>query len=342
MQPDTSLLWKKGLLAAVIMLSLFTACKKDKGPSLGVDLVSVTTETPANVRLLFKVDAGDQDVPQSLQMGDIEIFEDNVLLTSLESQAQIQDEPEEFLFSTLLLLDFSGSVLNDDDLNQVKDAVGSFIELVMPDSTQPGYKVKEMAIYWFNGKADIHPLVDYTFNKDTLLAGIYSVTDSLSNDFSTNLNGAIIEGVTNLSAKMQDGESDFNQSNIANLVIFTDGIDLAGRETEEGALTAVELLTNQYLVSVIGLGEDIDEGFLKDIGRDGHYFAKTSSDLNPSFIDMATQVNRDYQSFYALEYCSPKRLGEHVIQIRAYLENKAGRFDTEFAADGFDGGCVIE
>ena len=342
MLPIEMLLKRHSLLLLVLVLIGLSACKKDSGSGMEVEMVTVTTNEPANVRLLFRVDSGSEDPMSNLNINDVEIYENNTLLTSLESQAQIQDEPGEYVFSTMLLLDFSGSVLNDEDLDQLKDAVASFIELVMPDTTEAGFRVKEMGIYWFNGEEEIHPLVDYTFYKDTLLTGVSTIIDTMSTDFSTNLNGAVVGGVTNLVTKISDGESDLSQSNIVNMVLFTDGIDLAGRLTEEEALAEIELLTNQYQLYSIGLGNDIDQDFLQKIGRNGYEFVETSAGLNTGFINMAQLVNHDYQSFYALEYCSPKRSGQHVIQIRTYMDDKVGRFDADLVADGFAGGCVIE
>lgn len=335
-------LFRLFLIGLVATTGLLSGCKKSSGGSISVEMVSVTTSEPANVRLLFQIDTGNQEVIPPFAMSDIEIYEDNILLTSLESQAQIQDEPGEYVFSTLLLLDFSGSVLNDQDLDQLKDALSVFIDLVMPDTLETGFKVKEMGIYWFNGEEELHPLVDYTFYKDTLLTGISSIVDTMSTDFSTNLNGAVMQGVSLLETKLTDAEAEFSQSNILNMVLFTDGIDLAGRQTEEEALTVIDPLTNQYLLYTIGLGEDIDAGFLERVGRNGYEFAATSSEMNTAFLNTARQINRDYSSFVAVEYCSPKRSGTHIIQLRAYMEDKVGRFDADLDADGFAGGCVIE
>ncbi len=307
-------------------------------------MVTVTVEEPANVRLLFNLDLESAEGALPLTIDEIEIYENGALLSSLESQAQIQNEPGEFLFSTLLLLDLSGSVLNDeDDLNQVKDATRSFVELVMPaDTTDPEYGVRELGIYWFDGEEEIHVLEDYSFSRDSLLMSIDSIRVDMSTDRSTNLNGAVIEGVLNMQDKITGNQDNLSLSTVSTLVLFTDGIDLAGRQTEEGAFNAIDMLTNQYQLYTIGLGEDIDKKYLRDIGKNGYEFPETANDLNVSFINIAEQVNVKASSFYALEYCSPKRSGNHMIQVRTYMDEKVGRFDTEFAADGFIGGCVID
>ncbi|MDZ7693771.1 MAG: hypothetical protein U5K69_22075 [Balneolaceae bacterium] len=39
--------------------------------------------------------------------------------------------------------------------------------------------------------------------------------------------------------------------------------------------------------------------------------------------------------------CSPKRTGQHSLELRAVYEDMFGSFTTGFSADGFTGGCTI-
>ena len=131
-------------------------------------------------------------------------------------------------------------------------------------------------------------------------------------------------------------------STAGSMVIFTDGTDQAGRVSQNAANNAVRSLSSQFSVFTIGLGDEIDEDVLKEYGRDGFELAVNSYDLNQAFQDVGKLVESASGSFYVLEYCSPKRLGEHRIQLRAIYEDRVGSFSTEFSAEGFSGGCVIE
>ncbi|MFV1885146.1 MAG: hypothetical protein ACMZ7B_11710 [Balneola sp.] len=89
------------------------------------------------------------------------------------------------------------------------------------------------------------------------------------------------------------------------------------------------------------MGDEIDEDILKSFGRDGFELAENSFDLNSVFLSTAQRVESESKSFYVLEYCTPKRSGEHTIELRANYENRFGSFKTKFTADGFTGGCTI-
>ena len=81
---------------------------------------------------------------------------------------------------------------------------------------------------------------------------------------------------------------------------------------------------------------------LNNFGRDGFELAENSFDLNATFLAVAQKVESESKSFYVLEYCTPKRSGEHTIELRGNYEDSFGSFKTKFIADGFIGGCTID
>ena len=333
----------KTIIASLILTLTLISCGKDNDVSnIEMELIEAKTELPAKVRLFFKAELGDDHIGTTLQPGDFEIYEDGSRISDLESQAQIQNEPGEFLFSSILLLDLSGSVLNDAELPRVKSAAISFIESVMPISTSPAYGSKEMAVYWFDGEEEIHSLVDFTHNTTTLVDGINSISQSISADNSTNLNGAVVQGVSVIQARVTETKINPNISTAGSLIIFTDGTDQAGRVPASQATATVSAASNEYSIFTIGLGAEIDESALSRFGRDGFELAENSFDLNGTFLLVAQKLESEANSFYVLEYCSPKRSGDHSIQLRAIYNDLLGSFRTDFNADDFVGGCVID
>jgi hypothetical protein len=322
---------------------LFAGCGKDSGGNgIEMELIETNTELPAKIRLFFRVDLGENELFTTLSQSDFEIYEDNSLISTLESQAQIQNESGDYLYSSVLLLDLSASVLQSTELPRVKDAAVSFVENVMPDTDEEGYGSREMAVFWFDGEADIHVLEPFNTNRDDIISAIYGVDENISIDASTNLNGAVIQGLTVLEARLSEMTLDPNLSTAGSMVIFTDGTDQAGREPASAALSAIRSLNSQYSVFTIGLGDEIDETMLRNFGPDGFELAPNSFGLNAAFLEVAKRVESAAGSFYVLEYCSPKRSGEHTIKLRALFENRVGTFSTKFRADGFTGGCVIQ
>ncbi|MFV1885155.1 MAG: VWA domain-containing protein, partial [Balneola sp.] len=307
-----------------------------------VELIESKAEMPAKVRLFFKIDLGEDHLFTSLEPNDFEIYEDGSLISRLESQAQIQREEGEFLFASVLLLDLSGSVLNDSELPNVKSAANSFIASVMPLENNELYGSQEMAIYWFDGEEDIHELIGFTANRDSLAASIDAINQSISNDNSTNLNGAVVQGLSIMNSRLTEARQNPDISAAGALVIFTDGTDQASRVSTRDAQNAVRNAGKDNAVFTIGLGDEIDEDILKSFGRDGFELAENSFDLNSVFLSTAQRVESESKSFYVLEYCTPKRSGEHTIELRANYENRFGSFKTKFTADGFTGGCTID
>lgn len=333
----------KPTLLLVVLVMFFSACGKDNDSNrFDVELIEAKAEMPAKVRLFFKVDLGDEHLFTSLEPTDFEIFEDGSLISRLESQAQIQREEGEFLFSSVLLLDLSGSVLNDTELPKVKSAAISFVESVMPLSDDNLYGSKEMAVYWFDGEEEIHSLVSFTPDRAELVDGISSIAEDISNDNSTNLNGSVIQGLSVINARLNVTKLNPDISTAGSLVIFTDGTDQAGRVSTSAAQKAVREAGNDNSIFTIGLGDEIDEGILNTFGREGFELAENSIDLNASFLSVAQKVESESNSFYVLEYCTPKRSGSHTIELRAMYENQFGSFTTKFTADGFIGGCSID
>ena len=332
------------LLLTIFAFSLLIpGCGRNDGPpNIELELIEATTELPAKVRLFFRVDLGEEDLFAVLQQEDFEIYEDNSLISSLESKAQIQNEPGAYLFSSVLLLDLSGSVLNGTNLPRVKDAAESFIESVMPGQGEDAYGSREMAVYWFDGEEEIHSLIGFSVNKTDIIAAIRAVTEDISEDNSTNLNGAVVQGLGTLEARLGQVSLDPDLSTAGSMVIFTDGTDQAGRVDDRTAKDAVKSMSSQYSIFTIGLGAEIDERTLEEFGRNGFEPAENSIDLNTAFLEVAKRVESASGSFYVLEYCSPKRDGEHEIQLRALYEDRVGNFTTKFSAEGFTGGCSID
>lgn len=333
---------KRLFLLTLIVVITGTNCGKDDEPArIEMELINSYTEQPAKVRLFFKANLGDDNLFTTLRPADFDIYEDGSLISSLESQAQVQNESGNFIFSTILLLDLSGSVLNDSELPRVKDAAKTFISSVMPRESSSAFGTKEMAIYWFDGEENIHALSDFSYDVAFLTDRIDSINKNISSDNSTNLNGAVIQGVSVIESRLNENKLKPQTSTAGSLVIFTDGTDQAGRVSTNDARDAVNSIGSEYSVFTIGLGGEIDQGTLERFGKDGFELAENSFDLNSSFLTIAERLESEANSFYVLEYCSPKRSGKHKLELRANFENRFGSFTTEFNAEDFTGGCVI-
>ena len=122
------------------------------------------------------------------------------------------------------------------------------------------------------------------------------------------------------------------------LVVFTDGTDQASRATESAAIAAVNSRPEDISVMTIGLGNEINPEVLQQLGPDAFSQASELDGLVGTFDQVAQFVSDEADSFYKLEYCSPKRAGvEHTLRIRAkHTEGDlSGELNVPFSAEGF-------
>ncbi len=300
------------------------------------------TTLPGKVSILFRVSDTDGDPVSGLTASQFTIYEQgrnddcfNTISTS-ESLARISSNSQIFNSSTLLVLDLSNSVLSS-SLEELKTASVSFVDNVMPSTTQESYK---MAIYWFDGEDDLHVLKPLTSSKQDLVEAINAITTDISNDPSTDLYGAVIKS-TNIAEDLLQDSIQEEIISAASVVVFTDGTDQASRYTEEAALKKVDEANPNISFFTIGLGAEIDTQVLTDIGKTFSVFAGNAEELENTFNDISIRVSQRANSFYLFEYCSPKRdgSGENNLAIRVVDGSKQGAVQTKFNAKGFTGGC---
>ncbi len=300
------------------------------------------TTLPGKVSILFKVSDTDGNPVAGLSADQFTIYEQgrnddcfNTISTS-ESQARISPNSQIFATNTLLVLDLSNSVLSS-SLDELKIASTSFVENVMPETSQESFK---MAIYWFDGENELHALNALTSDKEELKTAINGITTDISNDPSTDLYGAVIKS-TDIATELLNSSTQGGKIGAASVVIFTDGTDQASRFTQEAAQQKVDEADPNIAYFTIGLGAEIDAQVLTDIGKTFSVFAGNKEELETTFNDISQRVSEQANSFYLFEYCSPKRdgSGENNLAIQVKDGSREGAVQSKFDATGFTGGC---
>ncbi|MFS4415076.1 vWA domain-containing protein [Maribacter sp. 2307ULW6-5] len=355
-------------LSLVFVLAFFTACggadddvslNLDFGGDLGkgqpvdeclgleegnlvLSIQEQFTTLPGKVSIFFKVSDTDGNPVPGLTADEFTIYEQgrnddcfNTISTS-ESFARISPNSQIFSNKTLLVLDLSNSVL-EGSLEELKVASTSFVNNVMPTVEQTS---TQMAIYWFDGEDKLHQLNALTSSKQELIQAIDGITQSISTDPSTDLYGAVIK-TTDIASELVRESTSGGNIGAASVVIFTDGTDQAGRNSEAAALKKVEEANANISFFTIGLGSEIDTDVLEDIGKTASVFAQNKEELEQTFRDISDKVSERANSFYLFEYCSPKRdgSGENNLAIEVRAGSRQGAVQTKFNANGFTGGC---
>ncbi len=302
------------------------------------------TTLPGKVSILFKVSDSQGNPVSGLTASQFTIYEQGRnddcfnTISSSESFARISPNSQVFSNNTLLVLDLSNSVLQG-SLDELKTASTSFVNNVMPTDETDAFK---MAIYWFDGEDKLHLLNDFTSSTTELTAAIAGITDDISNDPSTDLYGAVIKSAT-IAEELIDEANSLQDAPIvaASVVIFTDGTDQASRFTEESALNAVNNANQNISFFTIGLGAEIDQAILEDIGKTSSVVASNAAELETTFNQISARVSEQANSFYLFEYCTPKRdgSGENNLVIQLTNGTLQGAVQTKFDATDFTGGC---
>jgi hypothetical protein len=279
----------------------------------------------------------------TLNCANFTLLEDDELISEDESAFSVTRISENYHMYVLLLLDMSGSVVPQ-NLNNLKLAAKRFVDrlFVARDSFDKEPLQIQLSIYYFDGRADIIQLISFTADTARLQATIRGIDSTLTADRSTNLYGAVIQGMNIIKGRVDKKDKLISAGS---LVIFTDGTDRAGRRTKQEAIAAVEDTTFALhtLVSTytIGLGDEIDKATLIRLAKDGFVLAESVDKLVPSFESIANRILLDARSPYRVQYCSPLRDGkEHLLLVRAhtkdhlYYGSRTFRFTAVFEGGG--------
>lgn len=282
-------------------------------------------QAPSNIYLFFSLQDGAGKPVTGLTQEDFEIYEDDLLKSDFESKRAIIPNPSVYTMATVLLLDMSGSITESQALAPLKNSAKAFLEKVAGEEGQ------EVAIYYFDGRENIVQLSAFNKNITALKATIDSLNENTTKDLSTNLNGAVQQGLTVLDERR--GAIEAGELFTGSLVTFTDGTDQAGYVSNEAALASVAASTHYSFT--IGLGGEIDETHLKNLGKSGFAFADDAEGLDAAFDEIAGTIRSESGKRYVLGYCTPKRAGDHKVTIR--VKNRSGALSYAFNADEFTG-----
>ena len=325
------------LLLALLSATGCCALGDCKDPELAVTAqATAVVAKPANVTISFKVDDESGAGVPNLKTENFNIYEDDILVSTFEAKPVILPKPGRFSNYTVILLDLSGSITQSQSLPAVKTAATKFVQTVVPD---PASADVQVGIWWFDGAVQLHQLVPFTTSRIALANAIASVDGSMSTDNSTNLNGALIAAIDSALVHAAADKAK-NITSIGSVVLFTDGTDQAARVTESTVRTKIADTRSSVKLYSIGLGREVSASVLDAYGPDGYFQASDPAGLAEKFGLAAQRVRDNANSYYQLQYCSPKRAGSHELRLEAVLDKARGSLRTTFNAEGFTGGCT--
>lgn len=316
-----TLRWLRGL-SALALLWAGSGCLK-------LTLYNAAVMKPSQVAVYFSVtDSGGKPVP-NLTADKFRIYEDSGLVSVYESKQTILNPEVAAVHYTLLLVDLSGSITQSGAMEQLKPAVQSFADRVG--------SLQKVAIYGFDGSKEIFPIIGFTDGEGGVRAAAERLGTFKGRDPSTNLNGAVIEGLKVLDKSLEHAQTPLK---FGSLVVFTDGTDRAKRVLRPEVDKALEeAQAKDTALYVIGVGKEIDSSELRNIGRTASFLSTDPAALAKAFDEIATRVEAYTKSFYLLSYCSPARAQEHDLRVETGGGLSKGDLTYHFDATGFGPNC---
>lgn len=258
---------------------------------------SLQTELPCFVKIMFQVLDLSGNGVDNLTTANFTLYENDMPISQSESSMIVRKKEENpYKLKTVLMLDNSQSLQNN--LGELKAAALNLVSSKMPQ--------QEFAIYKFSEKPVL--IQDFTDDLGKLVSAINSIELGYP---TTNLYGAVIEGASRWTDMFTA-----NQIIQGAMIVFTDGKDTQGSSTLNQALAAI----GGKRVYTVGLGTDIDPVVLQRIGSSGFYSSYNVSELTSKFLEIQLNLQKYANSFYTLEYMSPKR-GNFVHTLRLVVNN---------------------
>lgn len=294
--------------------------------------IKATQQKPSNVAVYFKVQDAKGDPISNLDAQSFRIYEDDQLVSQYESKQTILNPEVAAVHYTLLLVDMSGSITESGTSDTLVQAVGTFTDRVEQN--------QKVGIYAFDGSPDLTPIAPFTDQPGSAKAGVQALATFKPKDPSTNLNGAVVRALDELDSALGKAQQPLK---FGTLVVFTDGTDRANRVPASDMEQHIK--EKPFDVFAIGLGAEISQEWLGNIGKSGTAMAADKNAVVKAFDDIGSKVDARTKSYYLLSYCSPSRAGKHEVKIEAVVKKnpndteQTGSLKDDFDATGFAPGC---
>ncbi len=277
---------------------------------------------PSFVDVMFSVTDEFNKGVDYLTNDDFVVYEDDASVSPTETFRYVKKlDQVPYSQKMVIMLDNSASVT--EELTEIKTAAITLINQIL---TNPLFDDIEIALYSFSDNALL--LQDFTGDITLLETAINGITLGFP---STNLYGSLITGLNrwNNSYTLDAIQEGY-------LIALTDGDDTQGSST----LAQVIAARGNKKVFMVGLGDELTIDPLNQISYPGNYIPVTDiNDLEATFINIQYDIYKFSNSFYWLNYMSPKRNGTHSLRVEL-TENSNTATDSylegSFSAAGFE------
>ncbi len=315
----------------MLVLVLGAAGSGCSGGCPDVKPLDSSVEPPGLVQILFSVECAQEPVT-SIESADVRLAEGGVDVSAAESDWRLDPVTAALETYTLLLMDVSDSIIDQGTLESALEVATSFAATLVDQGQQVSVAV-------FDGDPEIRTVVGFTTNMRELEDGIAGIGPDDQLDGSTNLNGAVLAGLAVLDAVVRPSV-EAELVSVANMVVFTDGVDRAGRETHTKAVNTIN--KSDHDVFVVALtSSDADAGELEELGDDGFFRAEDVAQLTETFDDLISRLIAEVSKYYRLSYCSPLRSPQTTLKLTVTWEESTDSVSVTYKTKDFGPGCSL-
>ena len=311
--------------AAILAASALAGCATSaQNGDLQVKVLAATSETPSNVAVNLSIGTKTGDPLVGLKPTNFRIFEDGKLVPEDKAKRMLLDPKVAEAYFTVLLIDLSGPITESQDFSELVRQVGDFMTELRTTHT--------LTVSVFDGRDDLRTILEP--DEDNTKAALDRMRRYRPEERKGNLNGAILKGLAILDRQLAASTA-ANKS--SNLVVFTDRGDEAGKVPAEEVDVALDKTPAD--VYVIGVGPGIKRPELGKIARTDAFYSTDPKEMVTGFTHLSKHLAVSAEGHYLLSYCSPKRKGEHDLEIEVSTEKEHGLIKHHYSADGFTKGC---
>ncbi len=315
-------------LSLLLLLLPFVAACDSSCPN--VQLLDSASSNPALVEMLFSVTCEGAAVT-SITAADLTLIENNETVSASESPWVVHRATDVLDSYTLVMLDVSDVVGDEDNLSALKVVTVDFVEAALEQGQQVGIAI-------FDGDVEIRTIVSFSTDLLELTDGVNGITAADRRDPSTNLNGAIMLALGELSTALGP-DSDDELLGIANLLVVTDGTDSAQRQDDATAQSSVT--DSVHEVFIVGVVDEEAAVELELLAKNGLYRASGYDDLVSAFQKATDGLLAEIGKFYRLSYCSPLRSPSTWLEMQVNHGDGSDSEGMAYETGGFGPGCEL-
>ena len=270
------------------------------------------------------------------------VKENSVVVDSLETSLQCLEPYQAYL----LLLDLSASIGNNSAmLAFVKQSIRNFVTSMFEKQC---YNSQLMfSIRGFAGDQETVEIMAFMGDEDLILQNIDQLDSSVISLFDdyrpTNLHGAVIHALEILDNDTVQWSAS-TQYVSSNLVLFTDGEDTTGYKPLVDAVVAVNASDHEVFVMGINNGDSLSQATVDGLGAKSgfKYLVQTEEEMTSAFDSVIEYVKDKFSNTYSIAYCSPRRSGNHTLEITTSGQSTGNTISFDFDASKFVTGASCQ